>query len=142
MGEGMSQSQSVAFRKWYETKGRQLLSEKRKRQYREDPAYREQVKQRSEAYRKQRRQERPSKYSVSYAAAADYLGTTTTHLTRWWQRGWFPEPYELRGRYYFTKPQVSLLVGLTMFLVNKQRKLTAKEDHQRQLITEFIGANW
>jgi len=137
----MSEAPVTPFKKWYATHSGEL-AEKRKKKYREDIQYREQVKARSAERRALIRG--PDKlygYDLTFERVAEDIGVTVFQLREWRRQGDFPEPYSHGGKFWFSAAQVSLLARLAEFRQGHPRighRTAAEFDDLKSLIL----VNW
>jgi predicted DNA-binding transcriptional regulator AlpA len=129
-----------AFQRWYK-KNKQDLSEKRKKQYADDPEYR---KRALEASRKRRRGEStlttPPDALICFAEAAERIGISISALYEWRRKKFFPEPKHYDGALWFTDTQVLLLKDLKDRVYGKRRRYM-KLDRFEEVIA-YMFANW
>ena len=132
----------TGFKNWY-SKNKEELAEKRAKQYREDPAYREKVLQRSREYRANNRTETtPEGYEQHMAGAAEVIGVTVWTLREWRKKNYFPEPFEFKGKLWFTGNQLHLLTSLRQFFDEHGVRTAAHNRGALDLLTQVIYANW
>ena len=130
------------FSEWYKH-NRQRLSEKRKKLYAEDPEYRQRA---LEASKKRRRGEptlpTPPDAQISFAQAAERVGTSVSTLREWRRKKYFPEPKHYNRGLWFTESQVLLLKNLKGFFgVYGKRSWKIKLDRLKELVAS-ISDNW
>jgi MerR HTH family regulatory protein len=133
------------YQKWYQ-QNQPRLSEKRKKQYAENPEYRQKV---IEASRRRRSGDQtppappvPPDGLISFEKAADRLGVGTSTLREWRRKKYFPEPKRHNRAPWLTENQVTLLAKLKECLrVNKMRPASIKLARLKE-VRAFIAANW
>jgi MerR HTH family regulatory protein len=129
------------YRNWYE-KNKQRLSEKRKKQYAEDPEYRQRA---LEATRRRRRGEStlttpPDGTPISFAEAAERTSVGKSTLHCWRRNKLFPEPKHHSGALWFSEKQVLLLQNLKDRVYGKRRWYMKLDRFQE--VVAYIFANW
>lgn len=134
----------TSFTKWYATHKLELAA-KRKKRYESDPVYREKAIKNAANYRVKQQSQIdpvPVQYTFTLSLTAKALGVAVTTLRKWQEKGYFPVPYEYRGRMYFTDNQVGLLKGLVKFMRGHGRSLTTASIRQLSSMTDFLTVNW
>jgi len=137
------QKQESPFRGWY-AKNKERLSEKRKKRYAEDPAYRERA---LEASRRRRQGEQtptapPDDAPISFGEAAERTGISVSTLHEWRRKKHFPEPKRHSGRLWFTEKQMLLLTKLKEVIrVYGKRRGNVKWDRLKEVVAS-TSANW
>src|SRR5262249_12071371 len=107
-----------SFQRWYQ-QNKARLSEKRKKQYRENAEYRE---RQVEETRKRRSGVQPPPTPpvppdapISLAQAAELVGVGISTLREWRRKNLFPEPKRHNRGLWFTEKQVELLKPIKEF---------------------------
>lgn len=127
---------------WYE-KNKERLSQRRKKLYAENLAYRERALQASRRYRRgERTPPVPADAPISFVQAAERLAIGASTLREWRTKKLFPEPkHHCRGL-WFTENQVSLLKELKAFFQKyRMRPGKIKQDRLEE-VKASISANW
>lgn len=129
---------AFTFTKWYE-QNKEVLSEKRKKLYREDPDYRQKVLERSAA---RRMSQKAPKTGVSVTDACQYLGITLWTLNRWKNEHYIP--VDTLRSYRFSDHQLNLLSMLKQFFEQFPRKAAGTPANQAKLkdLVNVIHHNW
>jgi MerR HTH family regulatory protein len=134
-----------SFQGWYQ-QNKARLSEKRKKQYRENAEYR---KRRVEASRRYRRGETtpsippvPPDSPISFKEAADRVGIGVSTLREWLRKKYFPDPKRHNRCLWFMEKQLPLLAKLKECL--RKTKMRPEKIKQARLkeVRAFIAANW
>lgn len=117
--------------RWYKD-NKMRVSAERKEKYANDPEYREQVKRRSQKWR----DDQPidpvlEDYPHSLEDVLRKLGMKYWQLKEWQKKAYFPEPFKLNGRPYFTDNQLELLNSIRNSL---------PEDVESKV--QLVFANW
>jgi hypothetical protein len=131
------------FKNWYD-KNKELLSEKRKKMYREDPEYREKVKARRSkqlANSPTRLDPLDEKYTTTFSEAAEELEITIWKFRHWRSHNYFPEPKQHGKFLYFTDAQMALLHTLKDFL-EPYTRLPGSQKAALENLVSLIYANW
>jgi len=134
------------YQAWYQ-QNKQRLAAKRKKQYAENPEYRE---QRLEAARRYRRGERtppvslvPPDALISFAEAAERLDVGASTLREWRRKEYFPEPKRHNRGLWFTENQVFLLKSLKEFFQKYgNRPGKVKEERFKEVRAFIWWSNW
>src|SRR5271157_4248980 len=95
-------SKADYFRQWYQDHKKEL-SDKRKKLYAEDAAYRNARKEASKAQNGRNRVAAPAGYSIALEVAAEQVGITVWAMREWRRKNYFPEPLHHAGRLWFTE---------------------------------------
>lgn len=135
-GDGIARliRQDVSRTNWQRDRERaEIILKKRRDRYREDPEYRDRIK---EAVRKRRASMTPSNqkrsfnqdkfifdesgrgiYLISSGKAARLIGISVRTLHNWEKRGWIPQNHlkDHLGRHWYPLEFVEFLSGLAMF---------------------------
>lgn len=127
------------FKKWYEG-NKAVLSEKRKKRYREDPAYRQQVKDRAASRRASLKKTKTPANGMSASEVCDILEISRWTLNRWKNEKYFPV-YVLDG-HGFTQNQVQLLTLLKQFFSQYPKKAASANQEKLTDIVSAIHHNW
>jgi hypothetical protein len=130
------------FSEWYQH-NKQLLSEKRKKLYAEDPEYRQRALEASRRYRRgERTLPTPADAPISFALAAERVGMSISTLHEWRGKKYFPDPKHHNRGLWFTEKQVLLLKNLKEFFRKYgKRPWKMKQGPLKELLAS-ICANW
>ena len=130
------------FGKWYE-KHKQRLSEKRKKQYAEDPEYRQRQLESSKRYRRgERTLPTPPGAPISFAQAAERTGRGVSTLHEWRRKKLFPEPKHHNRGLWFSEKQVLLLKKLKEFFRANGRKPRHIKLERLKAVVASVCADW
>jgi hypothetical protein len=126
--------------KWYE-KNKLRLSEKRKKRYQEDEAYKNSIKERSKTQRK-RVEDTEKVFIVTFKEASEQLQVSMWSLREWRKKDYYPEPQHRLGKLWFSQRQVILLQQLADFFKNHGIRTKQSDRDSLQSIIASIFANW
>lgn len=134
--------QAEAYSRWY-NKNKEALSEKRKKRYREDPAYRAACLERKARQSKSNKVAPvPEDYVKNLTETSEWLGVSLWVLRSWREKGYIPEPYTHATGVYFTEWQLSYLQKLRDFFATATRPLSLEDQGTLQGISDLAHANW
>jgi len=129
-----------AYRRWYE-KNKQAVSEKRKKRYAQDPAYRQRA---VEASRRRRRGESTARTRpeglISFKETPERIGVSGSALHGWRRQKLFPETKHYGGQLWFSQQQVLLLKHLKNAVYGR-RRWYMKSDRFKEVIA-YVKDNW
>jgi hypothetical protein len=92
---------------------------------------------------RKRANEKPDRYTVNHALAAELLEITIWTLRNWRSKGYFPAPKHFRDGAWFTDNQLALLGEIQHFMtVNDVKRLSKAQQDELQPIIERIHAQW
>lgn len=128
---------SWSYADWYKQNS-QALSAKRKKRYQEDPAYREQVLQRSANRRASLKAN--TKPGSSVKDVCEAIGITAWTLNRWKLNGYIPVG-NLRS-YRFSDQQIELLKLLRGFFEKYPRRQAGLHQDELSNIVSVVAHNW
>jgi hypothetical protein len=129
------------FQTWYQ-KHKQELSEKRKKRYQTDSAYREARKSAHRLYQQLKRATVPEDHSITFNQAAEKLGVTPWRLRWWLGRDYFPSPAKICGKLWFTDAQVQLIASLRDQLNSSGPRISRAKKLELENLVNLIYANW
>lgn len=137
---------ATAFKRWYEA-NKESLAERRKRRYHENEKYRKELLAKSAESRKQRRMEAlnlPPQYVHTHSDVSEKLGIDPERLRFWLRKNYYPTPFSLNKRNFFTEGQLNLLSSLAAFFQAQPQHRRMGPIARKQLdeLVSVIFANW
>lgn len=135
-----------SYNKDYYERNKDSISERRKSRYRDDPEYREKVKERAKKYKEDNPVSRatvfvPDEYVMTLVEAATQLEINISTLRDWIKLEMLPQPAKYGTVYYLTEQQFKLVEQMADF-VKTYGARSARQSTQFAELKEYIAANW
>jgi hypothetical protein len=134
------------YQKDYYARNKEVLAEKRKAKYRNDPRYREEVKERVRENRRSRanliQNQKPEKYKHSLKDVCKDIGLSLSTFHTMANNNFIPKPFVFRRKAYLTDNQVKLLTAFVNTLGVKQRKALSYPTDETKQALENLNNNW
>lgn len=147
-----TEAQRQAQKRWYENNG-DVLNERRRERYHNDPVYRAQAQERARKYKREKSREHeeeklPNGLTTTLQDALqaiknadDEVKTHQSIIIRWSNNGEIPILEKYKGRYYLTNRQVK---ALTDFLttVKGRKQIFTSTDPDLKLAVAKLWRAW
>ena len=144
----------TAYQRWYE-RNKDSMNEARRKKYKTDKAYREEVKRGSSAtYRSKPfvskaglTKEKPvtsggTAVSYSISEAAEFIGRSVPTIRLWEARGWIPAPTIVSLQRFYTEVQINLMRELLPVVSNYRRDRSPNKEATLSSAVESVKSRW
>lgn len=131
------------YQRWYQ-KNKDILSARRKEQYRTDPDYklRAITNKRRQSQRNKRVRMVPDGFYLNLQETADHLGVTVSTLREWGLKEYYPTPVKVGRERWFTQQQVELLESFRDFIADIGGRVYQRRRQQVDQQIALLKSNW